>query len=136
MFHRFNQPHIKSTEYICAELNVCTSEQNTLWGWWSEEAGVTLEASPSGSSSEQASSRWLGSSSLWWSFGQGQASGRTNILELCGKEIIYMHGRRPTGVLLALAENVMWSTELAKCTTTPTPRGCHDVSSFCRLHII
>ncbi len=113
-----------------------TSKQNILGGWWSEEAGMTLEAPPSGSSSKQASSWWLGSSSFWWAFGQGQASGLTHILKLCSKEIIHMHGRRSTGVLLALAENVMWSRELAKRTTTPTPRGCHEMSSFCRLHII
>lgn len=115
---------------------MCTSKQNTLGGWWSEEASVTLEAPPSGSSSKQASSWWLRSSSFWWAFGQSQAGGLTHLLELCRKEIIYMHGRRSTGVLLALAENVMWSRELAKRTTTPAPRGRHDMSSFRRLHIL
>ncbi len=102
---------------------MCTSKQNTLGGWWSKEAGVTLEAPPSGSSSKQASSWWLGSSSFWWAFGQGQASGLTHVLKLCSKEIIYMHGRRSTGVLLALAENVMWSREAGQTHRDPDPEG-------------
>lgn len=96
---------------------------------------MTLKAPPSGSSSKQASSWWLGSS-FWWAFGRGQAGERAHILEFCSDEIIYMHGRRPTGVLLALAENVMRSIELAERTAAPASRGCHDVSSFRRLHVV
>lgn len=113
-----------------------TCEQHALRGGWGKESGVAWEAPPPAASRKQASGWWFGPS-LGRALGDGEPRRWTHLLELSGQEVIHVHAGRPAGVLLALAEDVVWPAAwLGEHSPTASARCRHDVSSFCWLHVI
>lgn len=96
-----------------------------------------MEGASASVTSEQSSGGGFGRA-LGRPFRRQKSKRGCDVFKLCRHKVIHVHAGRSGGVLFALAEDVMWSTEvLSKASaTSAAARSSHDVGSLSRLDVV